>query len=102
MVDVVVVVVVVVAVAVAVAVAVGVAVVVAVVVSIKGISMTQTEQVLAHLKRGHTLTAMQAMRLLGICCLAERVRDARAKGHTIYAERIKLPSGRYCARYSLG
>lgn len=64
--------------------------------------MTQCDQVLRHLKAGRTLTAMQAMRLLGICCLAERVRDARAKGHTIYAEWIRLPSKRRCVRYHLG
>lgn len=63
--------------------------------------MTQTEQVLAHLKRGNTLTSMQSFRLFAITRLPDRVRDLRAKGHTIYAERIRLPSGKRIARYSL-
>ncbi len=63
--------------------------------------MTQCDQVLRHLKAGRTITAMQAMHIFGICCLAERIRDLRARGHSVYAEWVTLPSKRRCVRYSL-
>ena len=63
--------------------------------------MTQTEQILRHLRTIGPLTSIQSFRLFAITRLPDRVRDLRTKGHTIYAERIRLPSGKWCARYSL-
>lgn len=45
--------------------------------------MTQNEQVLQHLQKGHALTALTALRLFSLLRLAARVRDLRAAGHDI-------------------
>ena len=45
--------------------------------------MTQKERVLMYIKYNGSITAADAMRDLGVACLAERVRDLRAAGHEI-------------------
>jgi hypothetical protein len=62
---------------------------------------TQCEQIIAHLKQRRTITSMMAFRLYAISRLPDRVRDCRRKGVTIYAEMIRLPSGKRVAQYSL-
>jgi len=63
--------------------------------------MTQCDQVLQHLKSGKTLTSMQSFRLFSVTRLPDRVRDLRLKGHQVYAEMIRLRSGKRVAQYSL-
>ena len=62
---------------------------------------TQCEQILQHLKAGHTITTMQAFQRFGITRLPDRVRDLRNKGITVYAEMIRLASGKRVAKYQL-
>jgi hypothetical protein len=62
---------------------------------------TQCEQILQHLKAGHTITTMQAFQRFGITRLPDRVRDLRNKGVTVYAEMIRLASGKRVAKYQL-
>lgn len=66
---------------------------------------TQARQVLEHLRRGHTLTALEALRLYGIGRLAARVRDLREQGYMIEAMTIAVvkANGRaaHVASYSL-
>lgn len=45
--------------------------------------MTQKERVLMYIKYNGSITAADAMRDLGVSCLAERVRDLRKSGHDI-------------------
>lgn len=61
--------------------------------------MTQNDQILQHL-RTQTITPLEAAKLYGIMCLAERIRDLRAKGHKILTITERTNGKRY-ARYSL-
>lgn len=45
--------------------------------------MTQRERVLRYLQLHGSITAADAVRDLGVACLAERVRDLRERGHSI-------------------
>jgi hypothetical protein len=63
--------------------------------------MSQTEAILGHLKRGHMLTAHNALRLFGTLRLAARIAELRARGHDVLSEPIKLPSGKRVAGYWL-
>lgn len=61
--------------------------------------MTQNEQVLAHLRK-KPITPLEAAKLYGIMCLAERVRDLRDRGNKILTIMVK-ENGKRFARYSL-
>jgi Helix-turn-helix domain len=63
--------------------------------------MSQCDQIHAHLKAGLTITSMQAFKIFAITRLPDRVRDLRNRGVTVYAEMIKLQSGKRVAQYSL-
>lgn len=63
--------------------------------------MSQNEQILDALRRG-PLTPLEALTRLGVFRLAARVCDLRQQGHAIAVERLKLPSGKRVARYSMG
>ena len=45
--------------------------------------MSQSNQILAHLKKGKTITPLEALRLYGTMRLAARINDLRNKGHNI-------------------
>lgn len=62
---------------------------------------TQCDQIHNYLKSGRTITTFQAFNLFEICRLSDRVRDLRHKGVTVYAEMIRVASGKRVARYSL-
>ena len=49
--------------------------------------MTQCEQILEHLRRGKTLTPIDALNEYGIFRLAARVQDLRDRGHDILTYR---------------
>jgi hypothetical protein len=61
--------------------------------------MTQTEQILAELKRG-PITPLEALEKCGCLRLAARVSDLKAAGHTILTERVSA-NGKTYARYRL-
>jgi len=63
--------------------------------------MTQTEQILAHLKRGRTLSALNSLNLFGCLRLAARIHELKAKGHHIKRDSVQLPSGKRIALYYL-
>ena len=60
---------------------------------------TQCDLILAELKQGKSLTAMDAMNM-GIMRLAARIHDLRDT-HNIVSERVTSESGARFARYSL-
>lgn len=57
--------------------------------------MTQNDQILRHLKRGHTITQLQAFNQFGCCRLSERIRELKRDGHKIggYMCRVKTRHG---------
>lgn len=62
---------------------------------------TQEARILAYLKRGKTLTQLQALRRFNSFRLAARVHRLRGDGHKIRAEMVVTDAGRRFARYSL-
>lgn len=62
---------------------------------------TQNKQILAHLKRGTSITAMGALRLYGCFRLAARIHDLRADGNDIVTIKEPTDDGKYIARYKL-
>jgi hypothetical protein len=59
----------------------------------------QSDKILSHLKRGRTLTTLQAMRDFGCCRLAARIADLKAAGHKISAYWAKQGSQRVYRYY---
>jgi hypothetical protein len=57
-------------------------------------------KVLAYLKSGHSITALEALRRFGSMRLAVHIHKLRALGHEIVTERVKR-NGKSFGRYSL-
>lgn len=64
--------------------------------------MTQSTAILAHLKRGRTLTPLSALRLFGCFRLGARIWSLKQAGHPITSTLIRLPSGKRVAAYVYG
>ena len=62
---------------------------------------SQNKQILAHLKRGTSITPMGALRLYGCFRLASRIHDLRSDGHDIVTINEPTEDGKYVARYKL-
>lgn len=62
--------------------------------------MSQNNRILAHLKRGRAITALQALKLFNCFRLAARVNDLKSKGHDIVTTPIQRGAKRF-ASYSL-
>ena len=62
--------------------------------------MSQCKNILSHLKRGRSLTAIQALDMFGVMRLAARVSDLRDSGHQIITTPIHRGAKRF-ASYSL-
>lgn len=62
---------------------------------------THKRQILAHMRKGLTITAGQALALFRCSRLAARIFDLKADGHNINSTRVKTPSGKWVAQYSL-
>lgn len=45
--------------------------------------MSQSNQILAHLKKGKTITPLEALRLYGTMRLSDRINELKNKGHKI-------------------
>lgn len=63
--------------------------------------MTQTAAILAWLRSGNSITALDALNLFGCFRLAARIADLKAEGHVIESELVTTPSRRRIARYRL-
>lgn len=63
--------------------------------------MTQCELILAHLQTHGELTSLEAMERYGICRLAARVSDLRARGHDVKTEHRQAVN-RYGKKISYG
>ena len=62
--------------------------------------MSQKNQILAYLKRGRGLTALQALDKFGCFRLASRIDELRSQGHKIHTEMVEKGGKRF-ARYTL-
>lgn len=62
---------------------------------------SQNSRILAHLKKGLTITSLEALRLFGCMRLASRISDLRKQGENIIVEKIKLSNGKHVAQYKL-
>ena len=61
---------------------------------------TQNEMILEHLQRGLSIAPMEALRKFNCMRLGARIHNLREK-HPIVTRMIKLPSGKWVARYRL-
>jgi hypothetical protein len=60
--------------------------------------MTQTQQIATYLKKGHSLTSIDALEKFGVFRLAARVKDLRDQGlkiHSVWVERGDKRFARY-------
>lgn len=64
-------------------------------------TQSQSEWVLAQLRSGYALTALDALRSGNIMRLAARIRDLREAGHAISTSERVLPNGKRIAEYRL-
>ena len=62
---------------------------------------TQNNAILKHLKRGKSLTPLDALALCGCMRLAARIHDLKEAGHIINDIWVKL-NGKRVKRYSIG
>ena len=62
--------------------------------------MTQTAMLLQHLTQGQSFTVGEALALLGIYALSQRIGELKRQGEPIKDEWVSLPSGKRVKRYS--
>lgn len=60
--------------------------------------MSQCSEILAHMKTGNSITAIDALNLYGCFRLAARIKDLRSQGHDIHTRKIKR-NGKEYAEY---
>jgi hypothetical protein len=63
--------------------------------------MNQTDQILAYLRRGRSLTPLSALNLFGCLRLGARVHDLKRQGVKIKTQMVSLSSSKRVAQYSL-
>jgi hypothetical protein len=62
---------------------------------------TQCNRILAHLKKGLTITSLEALQMFGCMRLASRISDLRKRGENIVVDRVKTANGKSVAQYHL-
>lgn len=62
---------------------------------------TQCNRILDHMKKGLTITSLEALQMFGCMRLASRIHDLRERGENIIVERVNLPNGKSVAQYKL-
>ena len=62
---------------------------------------SQNNRILAHLKKGLTITSLEALQMFGCMRLASRISDLRKRGENIVVDRVKLANGKSVAQYHL-
>lgn len=62
--------------------------------------MSQTHQILKHLKTGNTITPLEALDKFNVMRLGARINDLRNLGHNIITETVHAGNKHY-ARYRL-
>ena len=62
--------------------------------------MSQTQRILRHLKKGRSISPLQALRMYGSLRLGARIYDLRREGHRIERQMVRR-NGKHWARYTL-
>jgi hypothetical protein len=62
---------------------------------------SQCDMIIAWLKKGYSLTQLEALNKFGCFRLASRIHDLRERGYNIIACRITTPSGKRICEYIL-
>lgn len=62
---------------------------------------SQCDMIIAWLKKGYSLTQLEALNKFGCFRLASRIYDLRERGYNIIACRITTPSGKRICEYVL-
>lgn len=62
---------------------------------------SQCDMIIAYLKKGYSITQLDALNLFGCFRLASRVHDLRERGYNIIACRITTPTGKRVCEYVL-
>lgn len=62
---------------------------------------SQCDMIIAYLKKGYSITQLDALNLFGCFRLASRVHDLRERGYNIIACRIMTPTGKRVCEYVL-
>lgn len=60
---------------------------------------TQTEAILADMRQGMSVTALDALNRYGCFRLAARINDIRKLGHVVHVETVEVAGGKRVARY---
>jgi hypothetical protein len=63
--------------------------------------MSQNQAIIAHLKAGNTLTAMDSLQRFRTWRLASRILELRRKGHRIETEMVRIGDRKRIALYRL-
>lgn len=63
--------------------------------------MSQSSMILAHMKRGHPLTPIVALRLFGCFRLSGRIYDLKRTGHDICSHLMTVAGGKRVSLYYL-
>ena len=64
--------------------------------------MSQTDEILTHLKRKRTITPMEALKLYGSFRLAARVKDLKNAGHVIQTHMVNSKGKKFAKYQYLG
>ena len=64
-------------------------------------AQSQSEVILAALRRGESLTSLAALEQFGCMRLASRINDLKVAGHRIDANTVTGPNGKRYASYSM-
>lgn len=62
--------------------------------------MSQVDLLKAHFDKGGTLTVAEALTLLGIYALSQRVGELERHGYPVDHQMVTLPSGKRVCQYS--
>jgi len=61
--------------------------------------MSQRQEILRYLAKGHTLTVLEAIERFGCYALSQRCTDLRREGWPIFSEMVEVGNGKRVARY---
>ena len=65
------------------------------------VATSQCDMIIAWLKKGYSITQLEALKMFGCFRLASRVHDLRERGYNIKACRITTPTGKRVCEYVL-
>ena len=62
---------------------------------------SQCDMIIAYLKKGYSITPLDALNMFGVFRLASRIHDLRERGYNINACKITTPTGKRVCEYVL-